>query len=100
MTGGPQVTDVLGLLEDVREASAPQQWIALCPAHDDRSPSLSVRLADDGRWLVHCFAGCSAGEICAPLGITLRDLFPKDGPKGHRGLHRHVLTASERLELI
>jgi DNA primase len=33
-------------------------WLACCPAHEDRSPSMSVRELDDGRVLVHCFAGC------------------------------------------
>ena len=28
-------------------------WTALCPAHDDRAPSLSIRDAEDGRILVH-----------------------------------------------
>jgi DNA primase len=31
---------------------------ARCPAHDDRTPSLSIRDADDGKVLVRCHAGC------------------------------------------
>jgi hypothetical protein len=38
-----------------------------CPAHDDRTPSLSVRLGRS-RLLLHCFAGCQAGEILRALG--------------------------------
>lgn len=34
-----------------------------CPAHEDRSPSLSWRLGDDGRALLHCFSGCTFAEI-------------------------------------
>lgn len=37
-----------------------------CPAHDDRSPSLSIR-AGRRRLLLHCFAGCSAVEILDAL---------------------------------
>lgn len=33
-------------------------WLACCPAHDDRDPSLAIRDGDDGRVLVHCHAGC------------------------------------------
>ena len=33
-------------------------WMARCPAHDDREPSLSIRDADDGKVLVRCHAGC------------------------------------------
>lgn len=39
-------------------------WLTLCPAHDDRTPSLSIRIVDH-RLLVHCFAGC---EQMAVLG--------------------------------
>ncbi|WP_037281989.1 DUF7146 domain-containing protein [Rubellimicrobium mesophilum] len=36
-----------------------QYGIACCPAHGDRSPSLSIKDGQDGRLLLHCFAGCS-----------------------------------------
>ena len=39
-----------------------------CPAHDDRSPSLSVRRGRT-RLLFHCFAGCSAAEVLRALEI-------------------------------
>ena len=38
-----------------------------CPAHDDRTPSLSVRVGDR-RLLFHCFAGCAASSIIRALG--------------------------------
>lgn len=40
---------------------------ARCPAHDDRSPSLSVRDGDDGRVLVHCHAGCDGRDVIDAL---------------------------------
>ena len=55
------------------------QYIACCPAHADKKPSLSVREGDDGRVLVHCFAGCPAADVVAALGLTMRDLFPGSG---------------------
>lgn len=51
-------------------------WIACCPAHEDRSPSLSIREGDDGRTLIHCHAGCSVESICDAMGIRVSDLFP------------------------
>jgi hypothetical protein len=49
---------------------------ARCPAHDDRNPSLCVSEGDDGRALVHCFAGCTTEAIVAALDLRMRDLFP------------------------
>ena len=54
-------------------------FMACCPAHDDRNPSLSVRETND-RVLVHCFAGCSAGQVVAAAGLSLADLYPNSPP--------------------
>jgi|GEM_PF-6642842 len=51
---------------------------ARCPAHDDRSPSLSVTSGDDGRALVHCHAGCETLAVLAALGLEARDLYAAD----------------------
>jgi putative DNA primase/helicase len=42
-------------------------WMARCPAHEDRDPSLSIRDADDGKVLVRCHAGCDQGRVIAAL---------------------------------
>ena len=52
-------------------------YTARCPAHEDRTASLSLSEADDGRVLLHCFAGCGAGDVVAALGLSLGDLFPR-----------------------
>ena len=39
----------------------------LCPAHDDRNPSLSVGVGRDGRLLMRCFAGCAFENVVAAL---------------------------------
>lgn len=48
-----------------------------CPAHDDRSPSMSVTYKADGdqRILVNCKAGCTAEQICKAMGGKLSMLF-------------------------
>jgi len=51
-------------------------WMARCPAHDDRTPSLSIAQGDDGRVLLKCHAGCTHQAIAAALGLAERDLFP------------------------
>ncbi len=72
---------LLSRLDGVRETST-GQYIARCPAHDDKSPSLSVT-ERDGKLLVHCFADCDTGEVLAAVDLTLADLFDK--PLDHRG---------------
>jgi len=42
-------------------------WIARCPAHRDRTPSLSITDTDHGGLLLHCFAGCSWSAIRSAL---------------------------------
>ncbi len=45
---------------------AGQGWMARCPAHDDRDPSLSVREVD-GKVLVRCHTGCDQRDVIAAL---------------------------------
>lgn len=65
---------LLGRLERVRKSG--RGHIARCPAHEDRSASLSVGEGDDGRVLVKCFAGCEVGAVVRALGLEVADLFP------------------------
>ncbi len=57
--------EMLDRLNGKRRAGA--GWVARCPAHDDREPSLSIGVGRDGRVLLHCFAGCSYSEIVERL---------------------------------
>jgi hypothetical protein len=50
-------------------------WMARCPAHEDRVPSLGIREGRNGRVLLHCFAGCTVEAICAAIGIRVTELF-------------------------
>jgi hypothetical protein len=63
--------------------TGPETWIARCPAHDDRSPSMTIRECDDGRVLVHCFAECSVENILTAVGLEFDALFPPK-PLGDR----------------
>jgi hypothetical protein len=66
---------LLSRLEGVKQ-TAPNKWFAKCPAHDDRSPSLSIRLTDEGTILIKDFGGCDTGGVLAAVGLTFLDLFP------------------------
>lgn len=47
----------------------------LCPAHNDKNPSLSLTEGHDGKTLLHCHAGCTTDEICRALGLQTSELF-------------------------
>lgn len=74
---------LLDRLDQVRERGA-GKWLALCPAHDDRNPSLSVAETSDGTTLIKCWSGCDAADIVAAVGLTLADLFPESGRQHHQ----------------
>lgn len=61
------------------------QGMCRCPAHDDRTPSLSVTLGARAV-LFHCFAGCTNEAVLRALsdqGIRITQLF--DGPSRVHG---------------
>jgi hypothetical protein len=41
--------------------------MAKCPAHSDKTPSLSIREAARRRVLIHCYAGCEQSSVIASL---------------------------------
>jgi putative DNA primase/helicase len=57
-----------------------KQWSACCPAHGDRSPSLSLTDTRDGLALWHCHAGCSQADVRDAL--VARGLWPRPGDIG------------------
>jgi hypothetical protein len=54
--------------------TGPGRWMARCPAHHDRTPSLSIT-DRNGTVLVHCFAGCRQAEVIEAL--RARGLWPE-----------------------
>lgn len=84
----PPVSLILSKLPNARRNGF--GWIALCPAHEDGNPSLSVSEGEDGRVLLHCYAGCSADEVCGALGIRVSLLFPRDDTRAGTSPLRHA----------
>jgi hypothetical protein len=52
-------------------------WMACCPAHDDSTPSLSLRDGNDGKVLVRCHAGCDQDTVISLLRVS--GLWPSNG---------------------
>ena len=77
---------LLSRLDSVRRTGQ-GRWICACPGHDDKHPSLSIRELDDGRILLHDFAGCEVGEVLGAIGLDFDALFPErpiEGAKRER----------------
>lgn len=97
----PTVETLLQRLEGVRAAG--RGWTARCPAHEDRSASLSIAVGEDGRILVHDFAGCAVADVLAAIGLSVSDLFPQrlrdQSPEGRRALREAARQAQWRAAL-
>ncbi len=68
------VASFLSSLKKIRKSG--DGFIACCSGHDDRNPSLSVKLNED-KLLLHCFAGCSYEEILSGAGFKPSDFYEK-----------------------
>jgi len=67
---------LLSKLSRVKKTGA-DRWMACCPAHQDKTASLSIKDLPDGRMLLHCFAGCEPDAVLAAIGLTFADLMPE-----------------------
>jgi hypothetical protein len=76
-------TPVENLVQRLHARRSGKGWMATCPAHDDRNPSLSINEGSDGRALMKCHAGCDNATILAALGMEPRDLFPAHRQSGN-----------------
>ncbi len=65
------------------------QWVACCPSHLDKSPSLAIGTGKDGRVLLNCFGGCSALDVISAVGMEWDDLFPEKRDN-YRSLMEHM----------
>lgn len=88
---------LLSALDGVRK-TGDGRYLARCPAHGDKRASLVVTEKEDGRVLMHCFAGCSVHEVLAATGCTMESLFPKSEYTGKK--ERRPFVAMDVLRAI
>ena len=69
-------TTLQAILFKLQAKKVGTNWQAKCPAHEDKSPSLSISRGDDGRILLFCHTGCAFDAIVNSLGYETTDLFP------------------------
>ena len=78
-----KLDNFLSRLLKVRKTGA-NSWMACCPSHGDKNPSMTVSEGTDGRILVHCFSHqCGIDDITSAVGLEVKDLMPEN-----LGFHR------------
>ena len=86
------------IVESLNGTWRQNKGMCCCPAHDDRTPSLSVTLGRKAI-LFHCFAGCSNDEVIAALdrqGVRSRDLFDGSGAVAADRLEKRAFNSNAR----
>lgn len=90
---------LLSRFDGVRR-TGPDRWLAKCPAHDDKKPSLAVRELDDGRILLHCFAGCAVEDVLAAVGLGWDSIMPPRAVGDHVKRERRPFNAHDVLAAL
>lgn len=77
-------------------------WVARCPAHADRTPSLSVRDGRGGRVLIRCWAGCATRDVLEALGLSFREIMgaPPTPAERRAGADRRRTAQAEWLRCM
>ena len=70
------IETLLSHFDGVRETGY-GKYVARCSAHDDRNPSLAISEGDNGRLLLHCWAGCETEAVLSAVGLTFSDVMPE-----------------------
>lgn len=85
------IGEFLSYFQQVKQRK-PTEWMALCPAHKDIKPSLSIGIGEDDRVILHCHANCATQEILANAGLQMTDLFLGNRPKEDHSKKKIVAT--------
>ena len=88
---------VLSRLDKVQRIGN-DRYKAICPAHDDRSPSLAIK-DDGGRLLLHCFGGCETSDVLGAIGLDFADIMP-DKAMGNFKKDKKPFYAMDILSII
>ena len=90
---------LLAHLDGIKE-TAHGKYVARCPSHDDRSPSLAIKECGDGRVLIHCFAGCETEDVLSAVGLTFADVMPERLPEHRYRSLKPAFDARQVLECL
>lgn len=89
------INEILNKLDKVR-SSGKNKWVALCPCHSEKTPSLRIN-ADGEKILMHCFGcGANGAAVMDAIGMDVRALF---GDNVERYDGKPQFNAREKLEM-
>ncbi len=95
-----QLDNFLSRLQKVRKTGK-GSWMACCPAHQDKNPSMTIAEGSDGRALVHCFSQqCSIEDIANAVGLSVSDLMPENVGYHRAKPVRRMYNAMDVLQAI
>lgn len=93
------VDNLLSRLEKVKRHGH-GKYMCRCPAHNDKTASLTVTDNGDGRILINCFAGCDTYTVLRSVGLDWQDVMPENYLGHNVKPVPKLLYPSEALELI
>ena len=93
-----KVVNLLNRLQKVK-SSGRDSWMACCPAHDDKNPSMKIDIKND-KILIKCWSGCSVEDILGAVGMEFSDIMP-DKPLYHRSSGTNpMLSSADALRIV
>lgn len=93
-----KVSNFLNKLNKV-QGRGRDSWVACCPSHDDKNPSLKVDIKND-KILIKCWSGCSTEDILGSVGMDFDDIFPDKAIYHRSSGDRPTLSSSDALRII
>jgi hypothetical protein len=92
-----QLENLLSRLTKVKGRAG--NYTACCPAHEDKTPSMAIK-EQDGKIILHCFAGCPVENIVGAVGMDMTDLFPPNDKPTYNPQPRVKFFATDLLRVI
>lgn len=74
------------------------KYVAICPSHPDRKPSLSIAEGKRGVLMRCMSSGCDTRDVLKAVGLTYKDLFDGEWNPQAMALHRAKVAKRERIE--
>jgi hypothetical protein len=93
-----QVNNLLSRMKKVKTRGR-DKWMACCPAHEDKNPSLAITL-DKGKILMKCWSGCDVESILGAIGLEFKDIMPEQPLYQRSSGKKPTMYATDALRIL